>query len=138
MTLKPSLPKISSTTAFAAPDTLAWDKYPWPEGVTWFARGVGAARRGDAEAAQTAIARLTQLEAAAAASGEDLFARSIRVLRLAVEGWRAQAQGDTGRARDLLTQAAALEAATPKHAVTPGPTLPASRRAPSRTATSGS
>jgi tetratricopeptide (TPR) repeat protein len=44
---------------------------------------------------------------------------------LAVEGWRVQGQGDAGRARDLLSQAAALEAATPKHAVTPGPTLPA-------------
>ena len=107
------------------PDTLAWDKYPWPEGVTWFARGIGAAKLGDAEGAQTAIARLAQLETAAESSGEDLFVRNIRVLRLAVEGWRAQAQGDAGRARDLLTQAAALEAATPKHAVTPGPTLPA-------------
>lgn len=107
------------------PDTLAWDKYPWPEGVTWFARGIGAAKLGDAQGAQTAIARLAELEAAAESSGESLFARSIRVLRLAVEGWRAQAQGDAGRARDLLTQAAALEAATPKHAVTPGPTLPA-------------
>lgn len=107
------------------PDTLAWDKYPWPEGVTWFARGVGAARLGDAEGSQLAIARLAQLEAAAESSGEGLFSRSIRVLRLAVEGWRAQALGDTGRARDLLVQAAALEAATPKHAVTPGPTLPA-------------
>jgi len=108
-----------------APDSLAWDKFPWPEAVTWFARGVGAARQGDAEGAQSAIARLTTLEATTAASGEDLFARSIRVLRLAVEGWRAQALGDAARARDLLAQAAALEAATPKHAVTPGPTLPA-------------
>ncbi len=107
------------------PATLAWDKYPWPEGVTWFARGVGAARLQDDDGAQAAIARLAQLEAAAEASGEQLFARNIRVLRLAVEGWRAQALGDADRARELLTQAAALEAATPKHAVTPGPTLPA-------------
>lgn len=117
--------KAAAGLSARRPDTLAWDKYPWPEAVTWFARGIGAARLGDAEGAQAAIARLAQLHAAAEASGEDLFARSIRVLRLAVEGWRAQAQGDTGRARDLLTQAATLEAATPKHAVTPGPTLPA-------------
>lgn len=117
--------KAAADLPVRTPDTLAWDKYPWPEGVTWFARGVGAARLGDAEGAQVAIARLAQLEATAEASGENLFARNIRVLRLAVEGWRAQAQGDTGRARDLLTQAAALEAETPKHAVTPGPTLPA-------------
>lgn len=107
------------------PATLAWDKYPWPEAVTWFARGVGMARGGNAEGAASAIVQLSKLEAAATSAGEDLFARSIRVLRLAVEGWHAQAQGQADRARDLLTQAAALEAATPKHAVTPGPTLPA-------------
>jgi tetratricopeptide (TPR) repeat protein len=117
--------KAAAALPVRTPDTLAWDKYPWPESVTWFARGVGAARLGDADGAQAAIARLAQLEAAAEASGESLFARSIRVLRLAVEGWRAQGQGDAGRARDLITQAAALEAATPKHPVTPGPTLPA-------------
>jgi tetratricopeptide (TPR) repeat protein len=117
--------KVAAALPVRTPDTLLWDKYPWPEGVTWFARGVGAAKLGNAEEAQAAIARLAQLEAAAEASGEDLFARSIRVLRLAVEGWRAQGQGEAGRARDLLIQAAALEAATPKHAVTPGPTLPA-------------
>ena len=112
------------------PDTIAWDKYPWPEAVTWFARGVGAARLKPASGmqdvdVQVAIARLVKLEEAAKASGEDLFARSIGVLRLAVQGWRAQAQGEPDRARALLTEAAALEAATPKHAVTPGPTLPA-------------
>jgi len=117
--------KAAAGLPVRSPDTLAWDKYPWPEGVTWFARGVGAAKLGNAEGAQAAIARLTQLEGAAEASGEDLFARGIRVLRLAVEGWRAQGQDDAARARELLTQAAALEAATPKHAVTPGPTLPA-------------
>jgi tetratricopeptide (TPR) repeat protein len=117
--------KAAASLPVRMPDTLAWDKYPWPEGVTWFARGVGAAKLGDAEAARVAIARLGQLEATAEASGEDLFARSLRVLRLAVEGWRAQGQGNSGRARDLLTQAAALEAATPKHAVTPGPAVPA-------------
>lgn len=114
------------------PDTLAWDRYPWPEAVTWFARGVGAARLKQAgsgpagdDDAQAAIARLVQLEETAKASGEDLFARSIGVLRLAVQGWRAQAQGEPDRARALLSEAATLEAATPKHAVTPGPTLPA-------------
>lgn len=117
------------------PNTLAWDRFPWPEAVTWFARGVGAARLKPADGApagdtldrdvQAAIARLMHLEEAAKTSGEDLFARSIGVLRLAVQGWRAQSQGEPDRARALLSEAAVLEAATPKHAVTPGPTLPA-------------
>ena len=37
----------------------------------------------------------------------------------------ATAQGEPDRARALLSEAAELEVATPKHAVTPGPTLPA-------------
>ncbi|MFC5568710.1 tetratricopeptide repeat protein [Lysobacter yangpyeongensis] len=120
--------KAAAALPVRTPASLTWDKFPWPEAVTWFARGVGSARQGDADGAQPAIARLKELEAATTASGEDLFTRSIRVLRLAVEGWGAQAQGDAASARDLLAQAAALEAATPKHAVTPGPTLPAAEQ----------
>ena len=29
--------------------SVEWDRYPWPEGLSWFARGVGAARTGDLE-----------------------------------------------------------------------------------------
>jgi hypothetical protein len=47
------------------------------------------------------------------------------VLRLGVAAWLAQAEGDGKRGEALLREAAALELATPKHAVTPGPTLPA-------------
>jgi tetratricopeptide (TPR) repeat protein len=107
------------------PDTLPWDRFPWPEAVIWFARGVGAARTGQPADAHTAVDRLTALEAAAAAMNEDLFARSIRVLRLSTTAWLAQARGDADTARTRMTEAAELEAATPKHAVTPGPTLPA-------------
>lgn len=108
------------------PGELAWDRFPWPGAVTWFARGFGAARTGRPDAAQAAVARLRELEASAGAAGEDLFARSIRVLALATEAWLAQSRGDAGAARRLMAEAAALEAATPKHAVTPAPTLPAS------------
>ncbi|WP_330968688.1 tetratricopeptide repeat protein [Lysobacter sp. A3-1-A15] len=117
--------KAAAALPVRMPASLAWDKFPWPEAVTWFARGIGMARGGDAEGSASAISRMLQLEAAATDAGEDLFARSIRVLRLAVEGWHAQGQGHADRARDLLSRAAALEASTPKHAVTPGPTLPA-------------
>ena len=117
--------KAAAALPARTPDTLPWDKYPCAEGVTWFARGLGAARTGDGAGAGAASARLAALEAATEASGETLFAHNIRVLRLAVDGWRAQASGDGAHARDLLAQAATLEAATPKHPVTPAPTLPA-------------
>jgi tetratricopeptide (TPR) repeat protein len=107
------------------PASLDWDRFTWPEAVTWFARGLGAARSGKVAEARAAAGRLDSLEAAAGRSGERLFARNIRVLRLGVAGWLAQAEGDGAQGEALLREAAALELATPKHAVTPGPTVPA-------------
>jgi tetratricopeptide (TPR) repeat protein len=107
------------------PATLDWNRFPWPEAITQFARGVGAAHLGGAAAAHTAGERLTLLEASARKSGEELFARNIAVLHLELDGWIAQSAGRGAVAVAQLQQAAELEAATPKHAVTPGPTLPA-------------
>lgn len=106
------------------PATLDWDRFPWPEAVTWFARGLGAAHEGGLEDARTAVARLGELEAAAGAADEALFARNIRILGLEVAAWLAHAEGDPVTSEARLRQAADLEVATPKHAVTPGPTLP--------------
>jgi tetratricopeptide (TPR) repeat protein len=104
---------------------LDWDRFPWPEAVTWFARGVGSARSGDLAGARAAEARLRALHDAAAGMGEDLFARQTEILRLGVAAWLAQAAGRPGEAVRLMEEAVALEASTPKHAVTPAPTLPA-------------
>ena len=107
------------------PSTLDWDRFTWPEAVTWFARGLGAARVGRVAKARAAAMRLDTLAAAAAAAGEDLFARNIRVLRLEVGAWLSHAERDTAESVARMREAAELELATPKHAVTPGPTLPA-------------
>ena len=56
---------------------------------------------------------------------EDLFARDIRLLRLELSAWVAQVEGQRESSVALMREAAELEASTPKHAVTPGPTLPA-------------
>lgn len=102
-----------------------WDKFAWPESISQFARGLGAARGGQIEQAQAASTRMQELETAVRSAGEDLFARSIEVLRVGLGAWIAQAQGRRDAAVTAMRQAAALEAATPKHPVTPGPTLPA-------------
>jgi tetratricopeptide (TPR) repeat protein len=107
------------------PADLPWDRFPWPEAITWFARGLGAARQGASDEALVAIGRLEALEASAAKAGENLFARNIRVLLLSVRAWLAHAQRNPAGSVALLEEAAALETSTPKHAVTPGPTLPA-------------
>jgi tetratricopeptide (TPR) repeat protein len=117
----------SEAMALAArePSALDWDRFKWPEAVTWFARGLGAAHEGRMEAAESAKARLEELEAAAGRSGEQLFARNIRVLCLEVSAWLAHARRDTQASVSLMREAADLEVSTPKHAVTPAPTLPA-------------
>lgn len=107
------------------PPALDWDRFTWAEAVTWFARGLGAAHEGRVDDARAAGNRLDTLEAAARAAREELFARNIHILRLEVAAWLANAErrGDSSVA--LMREAAELEVATPKHAVTPGPTLPA-------------
>jgi tetratricopeptide (TPR) repeat protein len=106
------------------PPSLEWDRFTWPEAVSWFARGLGAARTGHMEEAGEAARRLLVLQSAAANTGEMLFARNVQVLALELNGWLAQARRDRDSAIALLRQAAELEESTPKHAVTPAPTLP--------------
>jgi tetratricopeptide (TPR) repeat protein len=107
------------------PPQLEWDRYMWAEATARFARGLGAAHLGKLEEAQAQLQRIQALEATAVKIGEDLFARNIRVQRLELAAWLAHMQGDQPGSLSMMREAAALEIATPKHAVTPGPTLPA-------------
>jgi tetratricopeptide (TPR) repeat protein len=107
------------------PATLDWDRFTWPEAIAQFARGLGAAHLGKINRAKAAGERLGELEAATRKAGEDLFARNIRVLRLELNAWLAHVQGQGESSVALMREAAELEASTPKHPVTPGPTLPA-------------
>lgn len=106
-------------------DALDWDRFPWPEAVTWFARGLGAAHLGRIDDVERALERLGELEQAADRAGEELFTRQIRVLRLGVSAWGSHVQGNGPRALEEMGAAAELELSTPKHPVTPAPTLPA-------------
>ena len=106
-------------------DSYAWKKYPQAEAGNAFARGVGAARAGDAAAARAQQARLVSLRDAAKdmrlaywAEQIDIQANLIAALALCAEG--KQAECVTG-----LREAAAREDATEKHVVTPGSLVPA-------------
>ena len=107
------------------PTVVDWDRFPWPEAIAQFAHGLGAAHLGEMAKAKAAGTRLEALEAATRKSGEDLFARNIRVLHLELAAWIAHAEGQRESSVALMRQAAELETSTPKHAVTPGPTVPA-------------
>ena len=107
------------------PANLDWDRFTWPEAIVQFARGLGLAHLGKIAKAKAAGERLEELEAATRKAREDLFARNIRVLRLELNAWLAHVEGQSESSVALMREAAELEASTPKHAVTPGPTLPA-------------
>ncbi len=107
------------------PATLDWDRFPWPEAIVQFARGLGEAHLGRLDSTESVIERLGALETAAQRAGEELFARNIRLLRLELAAWLAHMDGRQEASIELMQEAAALEVATPKHAVTPAPTIPA-------------
>jgi tetratricopeptide (TPR) repeat protein len=107
------------------PVSLAWDRFWWPEAIAQFTRGLGAAHLGKAADAGAASARLDTLERTTREAKEELFARNIKVLRLELDAWRAHLDGAAERSVALLREAVDLEVATPKHPVTPGPTIPA-------------
>src|ERR1043166_2755261 len=107
------------------PATLDWDRFTWPEAIARFARGLGAAHLRQIDDAKRESEQLNELEARTQKTGEDLFARSIRILRLELSSWIAHVEGDEAKSVSLMREAAELEKTTPKHAVTPGPTIPA-------------
>jgi len=104
-------------------DQVDWNRFPWPEAISWFARGLGAAHTGRTAEAGKALDRLAELENAAAK--EELFMRNMRVLCLGLDAWVAHAEGLEDSSVAIMVRAAELEASTPKHPVTPGGTLPA-------------
>ncbi len=106
------------------PATLDWDKFTWPEAISWFAQGLGNAHTGNIEEAKATVERLNELETTTRKSGEELFARNIQILRLELKAWIAHVEKHEKDADKMMREAYELESATPKAPVTPGPTLP--------------
>ena len=106
------------------PASLPWERFPWPEAISWFARGLGAARTGDLQSAREAEARLRELRDAAEEAGESDFARYIEIDRLILAGWIARGEGERERAVERIREAADLEKTVQKHPVTPGAVYP--------------
>jgi tetratricopeptide (TPR) repeat protein len=106
------------------PGYLAWDRYWWPEAMSWFAKGLGAARSGDTDAARDAEQRIGELARLAEEAGERDFHRYIEIDRLVLSGWLSHAEGDVEDAVKQMGDAAELEATVQKHPVTPGALYP--------------
>ncbi len=99
--------------------------FPYTEAVTWFARGLGAARLGHSAAAGEAAAALQRLQERLLSANEPYWARQVEIQQLAVSAWTAWAAGEKKEALRQMESAAELEDGTEKSAVTPGPLAPA-------------
>jgi tetratricopeptide (TPR) repeat protein len=99
--------------------------FPHTDAMTWFARGLGAARLRQAPAANESAAALGQIRERLTKAGENYWARQVEIQEVAVRAWAAWAEGKKEEALRQMKLAAELEDGTEKSAVTPGPLAPA-------------
>ncbi len=107
------------------PANFPWDRYPYAEAVTWFARAVGAARGGDPARARNDVEHLKPLRQKLLDQKNAYWANQVDIQIRASEGWIARAEGRNDDAEASLRSAADLEDSTDKSPVTPGSILPA-------------
>ncbi len=109
------------------PDELAfgWQQFPHAQAITVYARGLGAARSGDAVGARLAITELARLKQNMVDGGLRYWADQTDIQIKAVDAWALRAEGKSDDALRTMRSAADHEDATDKAAVTPGPIKPA-------------
>jgi tetratricopeptide (TPR) repeat protein len=117
--------KQAAELAVRRPNHISWDAFPSCEAITQFARGIGAARSGQLDAAQAAIARLDDLVRELRKLGLTYWERQIHVQMQAVQAWVQHADGQFDAALATMRSAAEAEDSLDKHPVTPGALLTA-------------
>jgi len=100
-------------------------KMPYVDAITITARAIGAARSGDAAAAQKDADELVGLHKALQEAKDNYWATEVEIQRYEVAGWIALAQGNTENALKFMRAAADLEDKNEKSIVTPGRIIPA-------------
>lgn len=107
------------------PPDFPWEHFPQAEAIMVFARGLGAARSGDVEAARSELERLRQLQEALTAAKQGYWVGQAAIQIEEVTAWITLAEGSADEALAAMRNAAELEATTEKHPVTPGWLVPA-------------
>ncbi|MGJ8679418.1 tetratricopeptide repeat protein [Paraglaciecola sp.] len=117
--------KQASQLKTRTPSYISWEKFPQVEAITYFAKGIGAARSGDLAQAQKHIKVLDKLFEQTKQSSPQYWALLVDAQRKSVQAWVEFANGQHKTALKLQTQAADIEDALDKNPVTPGAVLPA-------------
>jgi tetratricopeptide (TPR) repeat protein len=98
---------------------------PQVQAITYYARALGAARSGDAVAARTDIATLTELREKLRQSKDAYWAAQVDIQGQIATAWVLYAEGKREEALKAMSAAANAEDKTEKHPVTPGVPRPA-------------
>lgn len=107
------------------PDTFPGGSYLWTEADFYYARALGAARKGDSDAARIALQELTSLRDNLIHEENNYSADQVDIQRQVVTAWIFLAQGQADVALSQMRAAADHEDATDKLPVTPGAVVPA-------------
>jgi hypothetical protein len=99
--------------------------FPYTDAITWFARGLGAARTHHVESAHQAETMLKQIHEKLVDKKENYWAMQVEIQETEVAAWAALAENKRDEALRRMNDAAELEDGTDKSAITPGPLAPA-------------
>ena len=99
--------------------------FAYADAITWFARGLGAARSGHAGAANDAAKALSKIHERLSKANERYWAHQVEIQATSVSAWSALAVGKNQEALRQMESAANMEDGTEKSVVTPGPLAPA-------------
>ena len=100
-------------------------RFAYVDAITYFARALGAARSGNADAATADIAKLAELRDKLLQDKDTYWAEIVDIQRQVALAWQLNAQGKQADALEAMRLAADAEDKTEKSIVTPGPLAPA-------------
>jgi tetratricopeptide (TPR) repeat protein len=109
----------------AAKLTLTPTIWPYADSQLVFARALGAARSGDAANARRDTTLLAAYRDRLAQAGDHYWAGQVDIQFKGASAWVLWETGNRTEALRMMTSAARQEANSEKHAITPGPIVPA-------------
>jgi tetratricopeptide (TPR) repeat protein len=116
--------KAAQLTLHPVQTAFDWSPHPEGEAVNVYARGLGAARMGNAQAAKAETARLGKLRRAMVAQKKDYWVEQADIQVDTINAWIARAEGRDDEGVKLLTAAADREDKTEEHIMMPGRVIP--------------
>ncbi len=100
-----------------------WAPFPEGEAVNAYARGLGAARTGDAAAAKVELTRLQHLRATMLTQKKDYWVKQADIQEQAISAWIARVEGRNDDALKLMRETADVDK-TEEHIMMPGRLIP--------------